>query len=219
MARRCAWRQVGQAEADYTEARRRAEQQRRTDQALLQVIHAALQELLVVSFAVYHVPAVAAALLSAAVRGAQCQRLPGRSMSTRSWEVHRRVQAVQRRSPRDRERITTHLALQSHFPSAMERQEARAGSQARRGGGVSRGASQSGQQSAIRTAGAELQQNVATNDSGHMDGFFALLQAATVVQHNLYLVRCKAASSQSGRLIRTLCWVAITTHPCQSLRS
>ncbi|MDP9310843.1 MAG: DISARM system phospholipase D-like protein DrmC [Chloroflexota bacterium] len=42
---------------------------RRTDQALLQVIEAARQSLLVVSFAVYDVPAVAAALVRAASRG------------------------------------------------------------------------------------------------------------------------------------------------------
>jgi len=42
---------------------------RRTDQALLQVIHSALQELLVVSFAVYKIPAVVAAIIGAAARG------------------------------------------------------------------------------------------------------------------------------------------------------
>ena len=42
---------------------------RRTDQALLQVIHHARQELLVVSFAVYKIPAIIEALMGAATRG------------------------------------------------------------------------------------------------------------------------------------------------------
>ena len=42
---------------------------RRTDQALLQVIHSARQELLVVSFAVYKIPAIIEALMGAAARG------------------------------------------------------------------------------------------------------------------------------------------------------
>lgn len=44
---------------------------RRTDQALLQVINAARERLIVVSFAVYRVPDVAAALVRAAERGAR----------------------------------------------------------------------------------------------------------------------------------------------------
>lgn len=42
---------------------------RRTDQALLQVINSAKQTLLIVSFAVYKIPAIAAALVRAAGRG------------------------------------------------------------------------------------------------------------------------------------------------------
>ncbi|MBX0330821.1 DISARM system phospholipase D-like protein DrmC [Oscillochloris sp. ZM17-4] len=42
---------------------------RRTDQALLQVIRSAHRELLIVSFAVYKIPAVIEALMSAAARG------------------------------------------------------------------------------------------------------------------------------------------------------
>jgi len=43
---------------------------RRTDQALLQVINAAQQSLLIVSFAVYKIPAIATAIVQAAERGA-----------------------------------------------------------------------------------------------------------------------------------------------------
>jgi phosphatidylserine/phosphatidylglycerophosphate/cardiolipin synthase-like enzyme len=42
---------------------------RRTDQALLQVINSATQSLLIVSFAVYKIPQIAAALVQAAGRG------------------------------------------------------------------------------------------------------------------------------------------------------
>lgn len=46
---------------------------RRTDQALLEVIQRAQQSLLIVSFAVYNIPAIAAAIVQAAARGVTIQ--------------------------------------------------------------------------------------------------------------------------------------------------